>query len=62
MAQGFPLPFQLLTPVVIMNGAGALRGDAGASIIDIVQGDLIVRMHLVCVKAGLACCLVLRSL
>jgi hypothetical protein len=65
MAEGFALPLQLLASVIIMNGAVALRGDAGAVVIIIivvVLGNHIIRLRPISVEAGLAHCLVLHSL
>jgi hypothetical protein len=60
MAEGFALPLQLLAFVIVMNGAEALRGNAGAVVI--VPGNHVIQLRPVSVKAVLAHCLVLRSL
>jgi hypothetical protein len=61
VAKGFTLPFQLLAPLIIMNGAGSLRGDAGAIVV-IILGNLVIRLCPISVEVGLAHCLVFCGL
>jgi hypothetical protein len=51
MAEEFALPFQLLASVVVMNGARALTGDAGAIVV-IILGNLVIQLRPVSVEAG----------
>jgi hypothetical protein len=57
VTKGLAWVLQLLTPIVTVSGARTLGSGAGAGInvlFVVVPNDLVIRMHLIGSKAGLA--------